>query len=176
MRRFYTADQYLKKIEMVKKFRPDIALSTDIIVGFPGETRKDFEDTLRIVREVEFDNVYSFKYSARPYTRSEKWDDDVSAEEKIERMAELLVLQRQMSSKKYKEDIGHAVEIMLEEPSKTDSNFWTGRTRKNRVVHIPTDDSYRNGKILWAQIETATHSWLRGRPLPDSATQLKVTA
>ncbi|MDB5036502.1 MAG: modification enzyme MiaB family [Bacteriovoracaceae bacterium] len=162
MRRFYTADTYLKKMEMVKKYRPDIALSTDVIVGFPGESRKDFEDTLKVMREVEFDNVYAFNYSPRPYTRSADWEDDVSLEEKSDRIQELITLQRATSLKKYQEDIGQTVEIMLEGPSKNNSLYWTGRTRKNRVVHIPTQNDFQMGQLFEAEILEATNSWQRG--------------
>jgi tRNA-2-methylthio-N6-dimethylallyladenosine synthase len=172
MRRFYTADTYLKKIEMVKKYRPDIALSTDIIVGFPGETRKDFEDTLRVIKEVEFDNIYSFKYSVRPYTRSEKWIDDVPAQEKADRIQELILFQREIGRRKYREDIGTSVEMMMEGPSKGDSAFWTGRTRKNRVVHLPADESFKIGQIRFAHIFDATHSWLSGKLVANPVTLL----
>lgn len=162
MRRFYTAETYLKKIEMVKKYRPDIALSTDVIVGFPGESRKDFEDTLRVLREVEFDNVYSFKYSIRPYTRSAAWEDDISADEKSDRIQELITLQRQIGLKKYRQDLNRDVETMLEGPSKTNPDLWTGRTRSNRVVHIPSKSSYQKGDFVSVRVHEATHSWMRG--------------
>lgn len=162
MRRFYTIDSYLKKMEMVRKYCPEIALSTDIIVGFPGESRKDFEATMRVLREVEFDNVYSFKYSVRPYTRSAKWLDDVSAEEKSERIQELQSLQKEISLKKYKGDIGKDIEVMLEGPSKSNSEYWTGRSRKNRVVHVPARPYYQSGQIIFVRIRDATSSWLQG--------------
>jgi len=162
MRRFYTADSYLKKMEMVRAYRPDIALSTDIIVGFPGETRADFDDTLKILREVEFDNVYTFKYSQRNYTRSADWADDVSAEEKNSRMQELLNVQRSIGLRRYRDDIGKTVEVMLEGPSRTNPDSWTGRTRKNRVVHLPTCSSFNLGAFARAKILNSTHSWQLG--------------
>jgi tRNA-2-methylthio-N6-dimethylallyladenosine synthase len=162
MRRFYTADTFLRKMEMVKKYRPDIALSTDIIVGFPGETREDFEATLRVVREVEFDNSYFFKYSARPYTRSADWVDDVSADEKSDRIRELQELQRSLSLKKYQEDLGKHVEVMIEGVSRHNPDTLTGRTRKNRVVHLPTSPSLKIGDLAMAKITHASFSWLQG--------------
>jgi len=165
MRRFYTIDSYLRKLEKLREYSPDIALSTDIIVGFPGETREDFQKTLDVLRQVEFDNAYYFKYSARPYTRSEQMEDDVSPEEKTERIQALKELQRSISRKKYREDIGRKVEIMLEGPSRTKSHLWTGRTRGNRLVHLPKEDTFANGDILWAEILDATHCWLDGRRL-----------
>lgn len=161
MRRFYSIDTYLKKMEMVKKYRPDIALSSDVIVGFPGETREDFEGTLRVLREVEFDNVYAFKYSVRPYTRSEKWEDDVPAEEKSDRIQELLVLQREISARKYKEDLGQTVELLLEGPSRSDPTTWTGRTRKNRVAHLPTEAHFEKGQFVDATVTYTAYSWMK---------------
>jgi tRNA-2-methylthio-N6-dimethylallyladenosine synthase len=162
MRRFYTADTFLRKMEMVKKYRPDIALSTDIIVGFPGETKEDFEATLRVVREVEFDNSYFFKYSARPYTRSADWADDVSADEKSDRIRELQELQRSLSLKKYKEDLGNEVEVMIEGVSRHNPDTLTGRTRKNRVVHVPATPDLKIGDLAMAKITHASFSWLQG--------------
>jgi len=169
MRRFYTADTYLKKIEMVRKYRPDIALSTDVIVGFPGETREDFEATLKVLKEVEFDNIYSFCYSERKYTRSADWNDDVSLEEKSERIQELQALQRSISHKLYAEDIGQIVEVMLEGASKSNPKFWTGRTRKNRVVHLPTDSSFAKGQMMNVRVLDASHSWQLGELLQTEA-------
>ncbi|TVQ79036.1 MAG: tRNA (N6-isopentenyl adenosine(37)-C2)-methylthiotransferase MiaB [Bradymonadales bacterium] len=162
MRRFYSIESYLRKMEMVKSYCPDIALSADVIVGFPGETRQDFEATLRVLEEVEFDNVYSFKYSVRPYTRSEKWEDDVPAEEKSARIQELQRLQRKISEKKYSEDVGRVVELLLEGASRGNPEFWTGRTRKNRVVHIPTESWFKKGLFVNAKVHYAAHSWMKG--------------
>lgn len=164
MRRFYSIDTYLKKMELVRKYCPDIALSTDVIVGFPGETDEDFEGTMRVIREVEYDNVYSFKYSIRPYTRSEKMQDDVPNEVKTQRIQELQAVQKKISLKKYREDIGKEVEIMLEGPSKSKPELWTGRTRKNRLVHIPSQSHYQNGDIIRAVVKDASHCWQLGEP------------
>jgi len=150
---------------MVRKYRPDIALSTDIIVGFPGETREDFEATMKIVREVEFDNIYYFKYSVRPYTRSEKWVDDVSFEEKAERIRELQMVQRAISLKKYREDLDQVVEVMIEGTSRGDTAMWSGRTRKNRLVHIPMTYDFQLGDILKVKISHASFSWQLGEPV-----------
>jgi tRNA-2-methylthio-N6-dimethylallyladenosine synthase len=170
MRRFYSIDTYLKKMEMVKKYCPDIALSTDVIVGFPGETREDFEGTLRVLREVEFDNSYSFKYSPRPYTRSEKWEDDISAEEKSERIQELIALQREISAKKYQEDLGKDVELLLEGPSRSNPDCWTGRSRKNRVAHLPTEAHFQKGQLVQARITYTAYSWMKAERV-DPQTQ-----
>ncbi len=173
MRRFYTAETFLKKMELVRKYRPDISLSTDVIVGFPGETAEDFQQTMRVIKEVEFDNVYAFKYSTRNYTRSAKMEDDVSAQEKTDRITELLKVQRDVSARKYREDINQTIEVMLEGPSRWNANLWTGRSRKNRLVHLAPQDGFREGQILFAKVTEATHSWQLGEvnevsPLLDS--------
>jgi len=165
MRRFYTGDTFLKKMEMVRKYRPDIALSTDVIVGFPGETREDFEATMKVIREVEFDNIYYFKYSIRPYTRSEKWVDDVSFEEKAERIRELQMVQRAISLKKYREDLDQVVEVMIEGTSRGDTAMWSGRTRKNRLVHIPMTYNFNLGDLVKVKISHASFSWQLGEPV-----------
>ncbi len=160
MRRFYTAESYLKKIDMVKRYCPDIALSTDIIVGFPGETDEDFKATMTILKALEFDNVYAFKYSVRPYTRSAEWPDDIAESVKSERIEALFTFQKEMSRKKYAEDLGKSVEVMLEGPSKSKPEVWTGRSRKNRVVHIPFSAEFREGHIMRVTITDAHTSWL----------------
>lgn len=162
MRRFYSIESYLEKMDMVKSYRPDIALSTDVIVGFPGETDADFQGTMDVLQKVEFDNAYSFKYSVRPYTRSAKWEDDVPEPVKSERIQALQSLQKEMSRKKYREDLGKNVEIMLENPSKTQPHLWTGRTRSNRLVHIPGQENFKNGMITHAKVMESSHCWLRG--------------
>lgn len=163
MRRFYKIETYLEKMNLVKSYRPDIALSTDVIVGFPGETDEDFQKTMDVIRQVEFDNAYSFKYSVRPYTRSAKWEDDIPEEVKTERLKELQKLQKEISYKRYNQDIGKTVELMLEKPSKSQPDFWTGRARNNRVCHIPAQDDFKNGQILNVLVEEATHCWQKGR-------------
>jgi tRNA-2-methylthio-N6-dimethylallyladenosine synthase len=162
MRRFYKIDTYIEKMNLVKSYRPDIALSTDVIVGFPGETDEDFQKTMDVIRQVEFDNAYSFKYSVRPYTRSAKWEDDIPEEVKTERLKELQKLQKEISYKRYNEDIGKTVELMMEKPSKSQPEFWTGRARNNRVCHIPAEDTFKNGQIFNVLVEEATHCWQRG--------------
>ncbi len=172
MRRFYTAKDFLRKMELVRKYRPDIALSTDVIVGFPTETRADFEETLRVIREVEFDNIYSFIYSERPYTRSEQWVDDVPLAEKKSRIHELLDTQRAISKKKYSEDIGQIAEVLVEGRSKNNASLWTGRTRKNRVIHftdeVPGIAPVKEGDFLNLLVTDASHSWQAGElPLKE---------
>lgn len=162
MRRFYSIESYLKKMELVKKHSPGIALSSDVIVGFPGETREDFEKTIEVVKEVEFDNIYSFKYSPRPYTRSAKWEDEVPENEKSERITELQELQRSISLKKYKEDIGKDLEVLLEGPSRNDPSTWTGRTRTNRLVHIPSQGDFQIGELRMVHVNYASFSWMKG--------------
>jgi tRNA-2-methylthio-N6-dimethylallyladenosine synthase len=124
---------------------------------------------MKILKDIEFDNVYAFKYSARPYTRSAQWPDDVPPEEKTERIEELLVFQKKMSFRKYQEDLNQNVEVMLEGFSKSNSDFWTGRTRKNRVVHIAKDPAFAMGQILNVKITETHTSWMVGKVIDDTS-------
>ncbi|MBI2360091.1 MAG: tRNA (N6-isopentenyl adenosine(37)-C2)-methylthiotransferase MiaB [Deltaproteobacteria bacterium] len=136
MRRGYTRDAYLEKIRRLRRQCPKVALSTDIIVGFPGETEAEFAETLAILRQVAYDEIYSFMYSPRPHTVAVKlYGDDVSEEVKKERLAEVQRLQNEISLRKNKHFIGAVQEILVEGPSKLKRGQITGRTRTNKIVN-----------------------------------------
>jgi len=136
MRRGYTCEAYLEKIERLRRLIPDISLSTDIIVGFPGETEEDFEQTISLMREVEYDNAFLFKYSPRPGTDAAAWVDDVPREVKEERNQILLTLQDEISLKRHQRLEGQTVEVLIEGPGKHDGQLF-GRTRGNHGVILP---------------------------------------
>mgnify|MGYP000710491074 CR=1 FL=1 len=140
MRRGYTREEYLEKVNYLKKLIPDISLSTDIIVGFPGETREEFEETLSLLKEVEFDNIFSFRYSERPYTLASRMDDNVPYEEKINRLIELQTLQKEIQIKNNKKKIGKTFKVLVTGKSKKDKNMWTGRNIYNQVVNFKGND------------------------------------
>ncbi len=140
MRRGYTREDYLEKINYLKKIIPDISLSTDIIVGFPSETREEFEETLSLLKEVEFDNIFSFRYSERPYTLASRMDDNVPYEEKINRLIELQTLQKEIQIKNNKKKIGKTFKVLVTGKSKKDKNMWTGRNIYNQVVNFKGND------------------------------------
>ena len=135
MRRGYTAEAYLEKIERLRALVPDIGLSTDIIVGFPGETDEDFEATTRLLREVRYDNAYIFKYSPRPGTDAAAREDDVPQEVKEARNQRLLALQDDLLRARYRELEGREVEILVESRGKFEAQ-WFGRTRGGHGVIV----------------------------------------
>ena len=139
MNRKYTVEHYLEIIEKVKNEIPNIALTTDIIVGFPGETEDDFEDTLELVKRVKYDSAFTFLYSMREGTIAAKMNNQIPDDLKHERFQRLLDTLYPIFSnnnKKYKDKI---VEVLIEDISKTDDKVLSGRTRTNKLVHFPGD-------------------------------------
>jgi tRNA-2-methylthio-N6-dimethylallyladenosine synthase len=139
MKRAYTRKRYLEKVQMVRDSIPDVAITTDIIVGFPGETEEDFEQTLSLVAEARYDAAYTFQYSPRPKTEAESYDDQLPKEVVQERFDRLAALQNEISHERNRAGIGRAAEVIVEGASKKDPNRLTGRTRTNKVVHFPSD-------------------------------------
>lgn len=160
MRRGYTAEAYLKKIEQLRRLVPDISLSTDIIVGFPGETDEDFQATVRLMREVRYDYAYIFKYSPRPGTDAAAREDDVPQEVKEERNQALLALQTQASEACHKAWEGREAEILVENQGKI-AGQWFGRTRGNHGVIIESPEGLL-GQALHVRITRGTPHTLFG--------------
>ncbi|MGH7197588.1 MAG: radical SAM protein, partial [Candidatus Omnitrophota bacterium] len=135
MKREHTAEWYLEQIEEYRKAVPDGSLTTDLIVGFPGETEKDFSETIALAERVQFDGAYIFEYSPRPGTPALKLEDDVPKKEKSRRLQALLAAQRASSLKRNQNLIGKNVEVLFESRTKKDENRYSGRTRQfKRVV------------------------------------------
>lgn len=144
MNRHYTREAYLELVDYMRKRIPDIALTTDIIVGFPGETDADFEDTLDILRKVRYDNIYSFIFSPRKGTKAadmEQLPESVRAA----RFERLLALQNEISNDKNRSYLHTCQHVLVEGKSKTDESKLTGRNEKNRLVHFEGDDSLIGG-------------------------------
>lgn len=141
MNRKYTIAEYLDKVETLRKYRPDIAISTDIIVGFPGETDQDFEQTIKLLETVRFHSSFSFKYSDRPGTRSAGFPDTDKVDEdvKSERLARFQKLQDTISLERNKEYIGKAMDVMVEGTGK--NGLLYGRTTTNHIVHFPAPEN-----------------------------------
>jgi tRNA-2-methylthio-N6-dimethylallyladenosine synthase len=137
MKRGYDREGYLRKIEGLRNRIPELSLGTDVIVGFPTESDSDFESTLSLLREVEFDLVYSFTYSPRPGTGAEALGDLVPDPVKFERLAQVQELQRTVQLRRYARWVGRSVAVLVEGPSKRDETLWTGRTPENRIVNFP---------------------------------------
>jgi tRNA-2-methylthio-N6-dimethylallyladenosine synthase len=149
MRRHYTRSDYLKKIEGLKKARPDLVFSTDFMVGFPGEDSQDFEASLSLLAAVDFDFSFSFAYSARPYTTASQLSDQFLDVEKARRLEILLARQRQISARKNKALENTVEEVLIECLDELRHN-WVGRTATNKITHIavgPVPDTEKEAKI-----------------------------
>ena len=136
MARKYTREQYLCLVDKIYKTVPNASLTTDIIVGFPGETKEQFEQTISLIEEVQYDSAFTFIYSARAGTPAAKMADAISMEEKRERLARLNDLQNSISLQKSKLLRGQVLEVLVEGSSKKKSDILAGRTRSNKVVHF----------------------------------------
>jgi tRNA-2-methylthio-N6-dimethylallyladenosine synthase len=135
MQRLYTREQYLERIAWIKGAKREISLTTDVIVGFPGETEAEFEETLSLLDAVEYDGVFSFKYSPRPNTPSLQLEDAIPDVEKARRLAVLMERQREIQKHRNQRHIGHCVEAMVE--GKHDAREqWAGRTSQNKVLNF----------------------------------------
>jgi tRNA-2-methylthio-N6-dimethylallyladenosine synthase len=149
MGRGYTADQYRRIVDQVRQACPEVGLTTDVIVGYPGETEADFEATRKLMEEVDFDNGFIFRYSPREGTRATR-ETGTPVPEKVkeERNQELLALLTRRAEAKAQERLGSLVEILVEGPSKTKKSRLTGRSRQNRPV------VFEGGERHWGQILT----------------------
>ena len=169
MRRGYTRGEYLERIERLRERRPEVALSTDIIVGFPGETDAEFEQTLELLGQVQYDEIYSFSYSPRPQTVSAKiFEDDIPKDVKRDRLNIVQTLQREISLTKNRQRIGDAEEILVDGPSKLKNGQVMGRTRSNRIVNVIGPENLA-GRLLPVRITGATATSLLGEAFSDTA-------
>ncbi|MBU0464195.1 MAG: tRNA (N6-isopentenyl adenosine(37)-C2)-methylthiotransferase MiaB [Proteobacteria bacterium] len=174
MNRGYTREKFMDQILNLKKECPDIALSTDIIVGFPFETQEDFNDTMNLLREIRFDSIFAFAYSDRSSAPAARFSNQVVEEEKRERLNNLLELQEDYTEKKNKEQIGKILDVLVEGKSgKKRDGFdhaamnveqMVGRTESNKIVHFPSKDVII-GDIIKIRIENAYPHSLWGHPL-----------
>lgn len=157
MNRKYTKEDYLALVDKVRSEIPDISLTTDIIVGFPGETEEDFEDTLDVMRKVKFDSAYTFLYSKRTGTPAAKRLEQVPEEVMKERFQRLLDVQNEISKELNDKLYGDIVEVLVEGPSKTNEEFMTGRTRTNKVVNFKGGQELK-GRLVNVKI-SKTMTW-----------------
>jgi len=162
MRRGYTSDTYRRSVDLMRSKIPGIALTTDIIVGFPTETESEFDETLRFMKEIQFDNSFIFKYSPRPGTPASEWKDDVSAPEKMRRNKLLLVLQDEMGIALNGKVIGQPVEVLVEGISLRNQACWAGRTRTNKIVIFTPRPGIKQGEIVNVKIERVMPQTLYG--------------
>jgi tRNA-2-methylthio-N6-dimethylallyladenosine synthase len=165
MRRGYTRDEYLDRISRLRKRCPNVALTSDIIVGFPGETDEEFAATLAMLKQVEYDEIFSFVYSPRPQTVSRKiYEDDIAEEIKKARLNEVQRLQREISLGKNRQRIGIVEEILVDGQSRLGNGQLMGRTRANRIVNVIGRENLI-GSLLPVRIIGATANSLVGEAL-----------
>jgi len=164
MKRTYTREWYLDIVKRLRDSIPDISITTDIIVGSPGESEKDFNDTLELLEEVEFDSNFSFKFSPRPGTPAAELKDVVPETIANKRLARLQKLQRDITLRKNLNKIGDVEEVMVEGESKNDSRWISGRTTHNQIVNFPGSIKLK-GKLVHVMITEGLQNSLRGQPL-----------
>jgi len=161
MGRKYSREEYLEKIEWLKREVPDIGISADIIVGFPDETENDFQQTIKLVEEVEYDGIYSFKYSPRPLTKACQYPDSVPEEVKGRRLMELQELQKRIQFRKNQSLVGKVFEILADGVSKKDPHALCGRSSNNKIVNFRGGPELM-GKLLQVKIIRAGPNSLFG--------------
>jgi tRNA-2-methylthio-N6-dimethylallyladenosine synthase len=160
MRRTYTAERYLALVDRLRAAIPDLALGTDIIVGFPGETEQDFEQTLELVEQVGFESAFTFVYSPRQGTEAATMPAQVPHELKIERMERLVELTQRSAGQRNAARVGLLEEVLVEGPSRTDDRLLRGRTRRNTTVNFT--GSAAAGELTRVAITESTSTTLRG--------------
>ena len=161
MRRTYDRERYLRLADKLRAAIPDLALGTDLIVGFPGETEEDFQQTLEIVEEVRYDSAFTFIFSPRVGTEAAAMPSQVQDEVKHERLERLVEVVQRIAAERNDERVGRVEEVLLEGPSRTDPALLRGRTRRNTTVNFAGTASA--GDLVDVRIESATSTTLRGR-------------
>ncbi|MBW2055192.1 MAG: radical SAM protein, partial [Deltaproteobacteria bacterium] len=181
MNRKYSRKIYLEKIDKLRNMCPDIAITSDIIVGFPGETKADFEKTLELIKKVEFDGLFAFKYSDRPNASAARFEDKISEKEKKQRLQQVLALQSHFTIQKNKALVGSTQSILVEGLSKKQTRIdkhsmnldvqWTGRTSTNKIVNFSRGDDalfgdeIATGRMVTVKILKAHSHSLWGEPV-----------
>ncbi len=164
MARRYTAAEYLERTRALKAAKPGLTLSTDMIVGFPGETEEDFEQTLDLVRQAEFVAAFAFKYSPRPYTPALQLGDEVAESVKDERLARLFALVETQQSAHLNALVGTEQQVLIEGPSPGDSGRFAGRTGRHEICHVAGPEGHDpTGQLVTATIDAAFKHSLSGR-------------
>jgi tRNA-2-methylthio-N6-dimethylallyladenosine synthase len=167
MNRGYTREEYLDKATAVRNMIKGVSLTTDIIVGFPGERGKDFEQTIDMVERCSFDAAFTFLYNPRRGTSAYGMLDDVPPQLKQERLEELMDLTRRLTRQSMEMEVGKELQVLVQGPSRKDPGRWSARTRNNKLVHFPKGAKDLNGRFVRVLI-TAAGSWsLRGKLLSD---------
>ncbi len=166
MGRGYTREEYIKKIETLKKYCPDISLSSDFITGFPGETDKDFSDTVSLLDEIGYDTIFAFAYSQRPMTKASRvFEDNLSQEIKLSRLNKLLEHQKKIMKKVRGRFLNRKETVLIEGYSKQGNTMY-GRTAHNIIAHVKNAEPSHKGQIVKVHIKEILKNTLRGEFLP----------
>jgi tRNA-2-methylthio-N6-dimethylallyladenosine synthase len=160
MRRTYNRERYMDRVALIREHVPDCAITTDIIVGFPGETEDDFEQTLAVVDEVGYDGAFTFIFSPRRGTEAADLDDQLAHATKRERMERLVELVQRRARERAERFVGRTMEVLVEGPSRTDPTRLRGRTRHNKTVNF--DGTAAPGELVEVEIGAATSTTLSG--------------
>ena len=167
MNRNYTAEAYRDIVRRLRSAIPDISLTTDLIVGFPGETEAMFDETLDFVKEMSFDAAFTFLYSRRSGTPAAELQDQISSEKKQERLQALMDLQNDISLERNRQWLAREVEVLADGPSKTDATTYSGRSSQNKIVLWPATDKDCPGVIRTIKIDSAQTFLLKGKPIGE---------
>jgi tRNA-2-methylthio-N6-dimethylallyladenosine synthase len=160
MRRTYSRERYLALVESLRSAIPDLALTTDVIVGFPGETDGDFEETLEVVEDVRYDSAFTFVFSPRQGTEAAGMGDQVPEELKQERVERLIEVVQRIAAERNRERLGRIEQVLVEGPSRTDPSFLRGKTRRNTTVNF--SGAAQPGELVDVRVEEATSTTLKG--------------
>ena len=160
MRRTYTRERYLDRVALIREHVPDCALTTDIIVGFPGETEEDFQQTLEVAEQVGYDGAFTFIYSPRRSTEAAALDAQIPHEVKVERLERLVEVIQRRAAERAQRFVGRTLEVLVEGPSRTDPTRLRGRSRHNKVVNF--DGLGDPGEYVQVEITAATSQTLAG--------------
>ncbi|MDQ5894415.1 MAG: tRNA-2-methylthio-N6-dimethylallyladenosine synthase [Actinomycetota bacterium] len=160
MRRTYTRERYMDRVEMIREKVPDCAITTDIIVGFPGETETDFAQTLEVVEDVGYDSAFTFVYSPRRGTLAADMDDQIAHPVKVERMERLIEAVQRRAKERAQRFVGRSMEVLVEGPSRNDPTRIRGRTRHNKAVNF--EGTAEAGQMVEVEISAATSQTLTG--------------
>ncbi|HVK60040.1 MAG TPA: tRNA (N6-isopentenyl adenosine(37)-C2)-methylthiotransferase MiaB [Bdellovibrionales bacterium] len=160
MNRGYTREEYLAKVKMIRDGIPGVILTTDLIVGFPGETEEQFEDTVSLIKEVKYDNIYAFMYSPRPFTKAARFEDQVPEEEKNRRLNKLLKIQREIAFELAKDYDGGTYDVLVEGKSEVEGEL-KGRSTHNKLVYFNGNERLV-GQTVPVKVNKAAPNVLRG--------------
>ena len=172
MNRTYTKDHFLSLVQRIRDILPDVGISTDIIVGFPGETDEDFNQTIEVMNEVKFDSAFNFKYSSRRGTKASEYDDQIQEKIKQERLEQVIYLQKEHTLERNINLVGTSQNVLVEKESKMSSNHWAGRTDSNKWVIFNKGNNIYIKDMISVYIKEAKGITLHGeliQPLEEAA-------